>query len=287
MKVIGIVAHNWLLIADQSTEGIFDEDCDRLVQLHSDAVDFPKTGTAVHISRVPRPMLARAKPDWDAPETLARGNSSKYYESNRAIGKLFRAVDLIALNEAQWGANRLRIKLEKGEESTVTEIKADLDEAPQWHRNLQNIVDQRVSRFIKLTDSRPNEVDEVSHIFNNYATQLRSICYSYSISRTNPLTEEEVVVGTIVGKTSHPRLRKDMMARLRDVTTVLVRDVGRQLRGEEDDLSETRLRRAWVAWKFAIAEHTMFGGESFWWITLRRVLDAVRACEDEEYEDED
>ena len=42
MQVIGLVATQWLKLADRSDEGIFDPDCIELSQLHSDAVDFPK-----------------------------------------------------------------------------------------------------------------------------------------------------------------------------------------------------------------------------------------------------
>lgn len=38
-QVLGMIAINWLIIADQ--KGIFDADCLKLSQLHSDAVDYP------------------------------------------------------------------------------------------------------------------------------------------------------------------------------------------------------------------------------------------------------
>lgn len=40
-QVLGLIAINWLIIADQSEKGIFDPDCLTLSQLHSDAVDYP------------------------------------------------------------------------------------------------------------------------------------------------------------------------------------------------------------------------------------------------------
>ena len=49
-----MVAITWLIIADQSEESIFDKDCLKLSQLHSDAVDFPKSGQPVELRSIPR-----------------------------------------------------------------------------------------------------------------------------------------------------------------------------------------------------------------------------------------
>lgn len=85
LQVLGIVGINWLIIADQSNQGIFDPDCLMLAQLHSDAVDYPKSGQPVPLNKIPR-LKFRAKPDWNAPETLGR-ESDKFYNSNKAIGR--------------------------------------------------------------------------------------------------------------------------------------------------------------------------------------------------------
>lgn len=85
LKVLGIVGINWLIIADQAELGIFDPDCLRLAQLHSDAVDYPKSGQPVPLEKIPRLKFA-AKPDWNAPETLT-SETAKFYKSQKAIGR--------------------------------------------------------------------------------------------------------------------------------------------------------------------------------------------------------
>lgn len=55
--VLGIIAINWLIIADQSPRGIFDQDCTTLSQLHSDAVDYPKSGQPVALKKIPKVSL--------------------------------------------------------------------------------------------------------------------------------------------------------------------------------------------------------------------------------------
>jgi RNA-dependent RNA polymerase len=90
-QILGMVATNWLLIAD--LHDIFHQDCRKLCQIHSDAVDYPKSGTPVALNRVPKPRSDH-KPDWHAPETVNLDGSYNFYESKKAIGQLFRAIDL-------------------------------------------------------------------------------------------------------------------------------------------------------------------------------------------------
>ncbi|GLB36312.1 putative RNA polymerase [Lyophyllum shimeji] len=53
---------------------------DRAVALHSDAVDYPKTGNPVALNRIPKLRFGE-KPDWNAPRTV-KPDSAKYYVSN-------------------------------------------------------------------------------------------------------------------------------------------------------------------------------------------------------------
>ena len=63
-----------------------------LAQLHSDAVDYPKSGEPVKLEQV-RKLLPKLKPDWSAPETNT-GQSARYYPSQSSVGRLFRDVEL-------------------------------------------------------------------------------------------------------------------------------------------------------------------------------------------------
>lgn len=53
VKSVGIIVTNWLLPVDQSDRGIIVLDCLDLAQLHSDAVDYPKTGSHSEIDLAP------------------------------------------------------------------------------------------------------------------------------------------------------------------------------------------------------------------------------------------
>ncbi|KDQ63790.1 hypothetical protein JAAARDRAFT_120957 [Jaapia argillacea MUCL 33604] len=264
--VLGIVATNWLIIADQSENGIFDEDCLKLAALHSDAVDYPKSGQPVPLRNIPK-LKFKERPDWNAPETLG-SSSLQYYQSQRAIGKLFRAIDLPALPEARRAANLQRRRLREEHEESLDELMEELSLAGE---------DEDDPVFMAVEN-------HLSQLFDQYASQLQSICITHTLSRSRSamLTEAEAVVGTIVANCSQARKRRDVMSQLREQTAALVSGIRDEISGDDDTTLYEQLERAWLAWRIAIAGQERFGAKSFWWITLGLVFDAVKDLEEED-----
>jgi len=93
------------------------------------------------------------------------------------------------------------------------------------------------------------------------------------------LLEEEILVGTIVAKTSQPRRRKDLMSKMRDRTTVLVNQIKEGI-ASRDMHPLRRILRGWMAWKLSrfLADQNTAGAESFG-IIIGSILDAVAALE--------
>ncbi|KAF9821946.1 hypothetical protein IEO21_00376 [Rhodonia placenta] len=257
---LGIIAINWLIIADQSSEGILDPHCLRLAQLHSDAVDYPKSGNPVPLERIPR-LKFKAKPDWNAPETLTRATPD-FYESTRAIGRLYRRIELPALRTVTRASRFQRRNLEDGHELTLADILDGFQE--------DNVDEDVISRLWEL--------------FEYYSSRLRTICADHTLSdsRSAMLTEEEAVIGTIVAKCSQPRKRKDLMSQLREQTATLVASVRDEIAGEIDTPSEKSLERAWIAYNIALMEDDYFGARSFAWIALGEIFDAIKDIEEED-----
>jgi RNA-dependent RNA polymerase len=71
---------------------------------------------------------------------------------------------------------------------------------------------------------------------------------------------------------------------MREVTTVLVRDIRDELKGDENSTLDDWLRRSYIAWKLSMLaiEDEVYGAQSFWWVSLGAVFDAVRAIKTEE-----
>jgi RNA-dependent RNA polymerase len=280
--VVGIVAINWLIIADQSKEGIFDEDCLTLANLHSDAVDYPKSGQPVSMKTIPKLKFPR-RPDWNAPETV--NTTENYYPSHRAIGRLFRAIDLPIETKpnTRHPRSQKKAKRERAEDDLVERFTYfDLDGARE--DPVFDAVEDRVQDFIDTYGPwEQSDMDMISQLFERYTSELRGICAASTLShaRTASLSEEEAIIGTIVQKSSQPRKRKDMMSSLRESTDVLVRAIREELSGDDDPL-EKSLERAWIAWQLSCAAGKDFGAQSFGWVALGAIFEAIRQIDEED-----
>ena len=280
-QILGLIATDWLTLSDQSEQGIHDPDCITLANLHSDAVDYPKSGNPVDRKKLPR-LKHKRKPDWQAPETIdASGGTAtaNYYVSEHYLGKLFRAIDLPAENvspdatEARGGRSarrRNRRALQSGTNATTT--------SPIYHD-----IEERVQQFhVSTAVAAQEEQKRMSDLLSRWSSDLQGICMSHTISssRHAVLREEEAFMGTITQATSQPRRRQDMMARLRESTQVLTSELREEL-GDED-VEERYLRTSWVAWVTALSRGGEFGAQSFGWVALGGIFDAIRRIEERE-----
>ncbi|KAI0068465.1 RdRP-domain-containing protein [Artomyces pyxidatus] len=280
--LLGMVAIFWLLIADANPDGIFCQDCLTLGQIHSDAVDYPKSGQPVSMDSIPKPK-GKVRPDWNAGEMVDLDNTANYYESQRAIGRLFRDIDLPAVTTANRTARFQRRRIEAGTEPDLEDIFAEL--CLDDHGDLlYAAVESRVDEFIS-TDPHNERVGVAIELLEEYARDLQAICAACTLSQRRGsamLTEEEAVIGTIVAKCSQPRKRKDMVAQLRDQTSFLVKHVREEIAGDDDSPKTEWLQRAWAAWTVSRVRGKYFGAKSFGWIALGEVFDAIRGIEMDE-----
>ena len=196
-----MIATNWLVTADQMSDsgGIFEPDCLRLAELHSVAVDYAKTGQPVPIEQIPRPPL-RLRPDWNAPETHSGKHSASYYRSETAIGKLFRAIDLPAVQTAQRAVRFQRRHMDHEDQLADIQSQFAYTKVPRENVVAQ-AVQRRVSEFID-TDTYDNKtIKDIWEMYNSYISQLRAICADFTLapSRSAMLSEEEVVVSNHSG----------------------------------------------------------------------------------------
>lgn len=283
--MVGIVAINWLIIADQSKEGIFDKDCLKLANLHSNAVDYPKSGQPVSMKDIPK-LKFTLRPDWNAPETV-NANSGNYYLSGRAIGRLFRDINLPI--EARQDTRQPRsqrkakAKHQRAEDDLVEKF-THFDLTGAREDPIFNAIEDRVLDFIDTHGPwEESDAESMKQLFDHYASELQGICAANTLShaRSALLSEEEAIIGTIAQKSSQPRKRKDMMSSLRESTDVLVRAIREELSGD-DDLQTKSLERAWMAWQFSHAAGKGFAAQSFGWVALGAIFEEIRQIEEVE-----
>ena len=277
-QILGMVAINWLMIAD--LKDIFHEDCIKLCQIHSNAVDYPKNGTPVELNIVPKPR-SDLKPDWHAPETVDLDASHGFYPSQKAIGRLFRAIDLPEVQTRNKAARRKREQVRDDEsEADLDQVFAALcmDDGPGVP--LESAVERRVEKFID-TDPNSESVKLAIESLRRYSVELQGICACNTIQRHKPLSEEEAVVGTIVAKCSQRRKRRDAISQLREQTSYLVKYVREELSGDDDSSLYDWLATAWAAWKVSRQLKDRFGAHSYGLVALGEVFDAIKAIEQE------
>ncbi|KAK4180689.1 putative RNA-dependent RNA polymerase 1 [Triangularia setosa] len=115
---LGVIATRHMVLADLKPKGTLDDDCVKLAELHSQAVDFSKTGRAVSLRDLPRPskqgrphFLAAGSQivihdkadvelvdeqdggDGDDDDDDQDGPRHKYYRSDKILGQLYSAVN--------------------------------------------------------------------------------------------------------------------------------------------------------------------------------------------------
>jgi len=277
-----MVATNWLLIAD--LHDIFHDDCQKLCQIHSDAVDYPKSGTPVAPNIVPRPRSDH-KPDWHAPETVNLDDSINFYQSQKAIGKLFRDIDLPEVRVQNPATRKQRQHVrDDASEPDLDDVFAALCIGDRQDDALESAVKNRVAGFISVDDPHSTVVERAIESLGQYSIDLQGICACNTIQRhkTAMLSEEEAVVGTIVAKCSQRRRRRDAMAQLREQTSYLVKSVQAELAGGEETSQYEWLTSAWTAWKVSRHLKDRFGAHSYGWIALGEIFGAMKAIEQEE-----
>ncbi|KAG8890412.1 hypothetical protein FRB98_008447 [Tulasnella sp. 332] len=264
---LGLVSVRHRLIADQVPLGAQDPRCLKLSAQHSIAVDTPKTGMPMHYHDIVRPL--GGTPDWQAGENFDP-ESGDYYQSERAIGILYRAVDLTMIEQS------CQAIIPDPAEPTHVTVK----------RRLKSRVGPSLISF-SSTDRRLLSPAKLEWLLNYYCCQLDYIRVIHTLSNDpgHTLSEAEAFIDTIAGKAAQPRRRKELIVRMKSMSADLVREVRNRLVGNAKGVEPTKLWlvNAWNAWNLSQEEkfRAMEGSASFGWTALRCVLEALTTLEDE------
>ena len=212
-------------------------------------------------NKLPRTLI-RCKPDWHAAEVVSPRRTD-YYESNKALGILFRSITL--------DDPKPILPVPSVQQPLSDPITLQLLESVQRRLGDSAILDG-------------NHSLELRKLFQRYADELRYICATHTLSNTPGvrLLEAEVVIGTILAKCSQKRWRKDRIYRMRLHASALVKDVQRHLiESIETNISEliAGLQLAWSAWDLSLRRRNEFGANSFGLIALGVVFDCLDAIE--------
>lgn len=186
---LGMIADRHLLISDRSTKGVQDENCLVLARLASVAVDYQKTGVPPELNRIPR-LPDNARPDYTQSEYRVESQHSSrraqwsresrtYYESKKALGQMFRKIDVNS-DISSWG-------------------RAAPD--PLSEKEIRDKYWAKIRPWLR-DDWIDHVTDVISHVQTFYGKLVVYASEYAPERRRDPLSEPELFMGCILGRFS-------------------------------------------------------------------------------------
>lgn len=301
---VGMIAHMHLCLADRSPQHGFDPRCQKLADLYryalcvpsrstdrtdmkyecSLAVDAPKTGNVVPAGDLPRIKGTKARPDFMRKTDIAEccvPSNVKYYESNRALGCLYRSIedDGVAMPKDLLGpAPRDGLSGSLGRLHIM--IKHDLasifDASPEILAALVQRHEAHVAPLLKAFIAGLNDV---------------AVTHTPARSDGRKLSEVELyAVTTLFEVQRGESARGNAVAAMAQHVAALAEWLEKSLTGSHSDPQHTdvdSLEMRYAAWRIA-QEMTsedeeeeggdcLFGQKTARWLCLTLLLEAIRA----------
>ncbi|EPE07136.1 rna-dependent rna polymerase [Ophiostoma piceae UAMH 11346] len=270
---LGAIATRHMILADQLENGTLESKCIATAELHSTAVDFSKTGIPADLRNLPK---VKYRPDFLSPGPIVHIYSKadinmddflvdnaneedegdggfsapayKFYPSDKILGTLYRTID-----ERQVWVNDIQRPPEQFEGLDL--YGAFLKWATYECANVRCYEWQhRRSEAQRIRSAYDDAIINTMHEFSEYPTQ--------------PLTELEVFIGTIINKTGAQTLRqRDRSRKLRDEYERISGWITTQIRPRTASDDET-----------ADGDDESRTGQETWYKQHLRVLELCLAC---------
>lgn len=246
----------------------------RLAKLCSQAVDYAKNGNPVdiHNNKLPKPLI-KFKPDWRKTEVTG-SRELDYYVSERALGYMFRNINLLDTDKPLEGLPAVRPEISAPLKDPVSRVLAPLI---QCALNLDTDAD-------RAEPGAESENGHAERLHAQYIREMRYICVTHTLVDQPDvrLKEEEVVLGTILANCVQSRWRNDRTHRMRLHTEGLVNDIRAQVVQSDDSEPPTEeqlrsgLSRAWDMWSWAQHHRDREFIDSFSLIVLGLMFDFLK-----------
>ncbi|KAK8038458.1 hypothetical protein PG993_006869 [Apiospora rasikravindrae] len=257
---LGLLANKHMILADQRDAGTVADDCKKLAEMASTAVDYSKTGIPVDMAQLRSIKSNRFRPDFMAPSAPMNIKSRTeisfeeevieptgddddeetdsprftYYESDKILGLLYRAIDEKRIWHESVRVNSKRVA------------------GPAVWSALISLIESECAEAVGVEVNWKQHESEASKIRETYEDMMYNITMDYSEHASIPISELEVFTGNIFNKSGvqTPRQRdrslklKEAFDRMAKTTVALIRKNkhGHDEHGtEEDDVASTVL----------------------------------------------
>ncbi|KAK0434557.1 RdRP-domain-containing protein, partial [Armillaria borealis] len=288
--LVGYISSLHLRISDLN--GVDCDDCLLLAEKASHAVDYPKVGTPVSFTELPRPPDGKRRPDYLSGEGVNPDEGERFYPSKKILGILYRSVPVDEYHPR------------KGEAELID------------HELLDNLLERHLNVAYELSmEPDDDDLGKMRHILDEYCQQLSAIAKAHTVYKFSSarLSEAELVCGCIMEQYSDHKKRRETTASMNLQTQELTRAIRQEfLPPPEDDEEEefdeddyddefwdlisndelerdiqrlcikfNRARAGWVAAQEALADAredgmSSFGPQSFGVIALGVMLDVLK-----------
>jgi RNA-dependent RNA polymerase len=206
----------------------------KLAALCSQAVDYAKNGNPVEIHNLPKPLI-KFKPDWHKAEVTG-ARELDYYYSERALGYMFRNIELLGPEEPVEGLPASPPNAKPPLKDPISHVLAPL-------------VQRALNSGPETDGAEPDLEGDNGHaerVHAHYVREMRYICVTHTLVDAPDvrLKEEEVVLGTILANCAQPRWRSDRTYRMRLHVEGLVDDIcGQIVQMDDTQMDDTPTRR--------------------------------------------
>ncbi|KAN0061184.1 hypothetical protein ACQY0O_006919 [Thecaphora frezii] len=214
---IGLISHLHLHISDRSPQHSLDRDCFKLAALHSQAVDFCKTGQPVYRRDLPSLPINCPLPDYLA----QNDDADNVYQSRRALGHLYREIAWTDTNMPQ-GPHRLWF-------ATDSRCPPSSSPAPDLVAVLETIAERFPYACPASQELESAMQERFMPLLHSFTYHLSHIAAWVPNSRhaVDWLREEEIILGTpLMATTSKVKRRQE---RLQSAMTELMSILKHQL----------------------------------------------------------
>ena len=159
---LGTIAHAHLAFADYFEEGVNSRKCKQLAQLHSDAVDYNKTGVAATMTRSLTPQK------W--PHFMEKKGKFQTYKSKRILGQLYDSVEHVGFAPS----------LEMTFNEKILNCPLDVsDELVQFAKDLKAEYDSAMRRIMAL-----HEINTEFEVWSTFVLSHANVSNDYKFHET-------------------------------------------------------------------------------------------------------
>ncbi|CAL3973231.1 unnamed protein product [Diplocarpon coronariae] len=259
---LGRIAVLHRVLADQHPKGTFHNDCITLAGMHSTAVDFSKTGIPVDMTKMPR--YNHWRPDFEAPgphvkvekmdglsfeemdnrDPDEKGDDDedfskyRYYESEKVLGKLYRAID----------------EREVFEHIKHRSLHPDISSQSTVIESVWDYVRAECALFLYT-----HHLEWAEGIRDMYEETMLEIMINHSEHTMSPVSELEAFIGNILGKTgAQSRTQRELSTTMKEKFDEHSGFIVNCIVKEDSEWSEESLERSMACLAVSLEEKTVY-----------------------------